>query len=98
APLDELHREVRPAIEIAHVVDLHDVRMTQLQIAMPPLVVYEFGDALLGRRSSSCSVRSIRPRASRRCTVRMLTPMTSAASDSVSPWMRTRSKASRSSI
>ncbi len=29
APVDELHREIRPPLEAAHVVDLHDMRMLQ---------------------------------------------------------------------
>ncbi len=64
---------------------------------MPPPDVYGLGGSPPGRRSSSCWVRNSTLRSSRRRTVRMVTPRISAASDCVSPWMRTRSKVSRSS-
>ena len=51
-----------------------------------------------GRRSPRRSVKSRKPRSSRRFTVRVATPSTSAASACVIPWTRTRSNASRSSV
>ena len=50
-----------------------------------------------GRRSASCSASRARARFRRLCTVLSETPTTAAASACVSPWMRTRSKTSRSS-
>ena len=40
APLEQLHREIRAAVMVAHIVDLHDVRVAQarhrLRLALKP--------------------------------------------------------------